>query len=172
MVKVYLVGLPASGKTTIGKWLAQKMNWEFLDLDECIEAEAKMSVAEYFTQFGEEAFRVLEHELLRQTESKEKIIVACGGGTAAYLDNMKWMQERGVTVFLNIDLGIIQTRIYTNPNQRPHFEGKNILEIREKLQIMLKNRGDFYYKSKIIWNKSTPNDFLHKAVNQFFTTSF
>ncbi len=172
MDKVYLVGLPASGKTTIGKWLSQKMNWDFLDLDECIETEAQMSVAEYFNKFGEEAFRILERDLLRETENKKNIIVACGGGTAAHFDNMNWMQERGITVFLNIDLGTIQTRIYANPNQRPHFEGKNLLEIREKLQDMLTNRGGFYHKSKIIWNKSTPNDFLHMAVSQLFTPNW
>jgi shikimate kinase len=171
MDKVFLVGLPASGKTTIGKWLSQKMNWAFLDLDECITDEFQISVRDFFDQFGEAAFREKETEILRSTETMTQVIIACGGGTAAHSDNMKWMQERGITVFLNIDLGTIQTRIHANPHERPLFEGKNLVEIREKLQEMLTNRGDFYHKSKIIWNKSIPNDYLHLAVNQMVINS-
>ena len=166
MDKVFLVGLPASGKTTIGKWLSQKMNWEFLDLDECIVDETKISINAFFKLYGESAFRDKESEILRKIEHKQNVIVACGGGTAAHSENMKWMQERGITVFLNIDLGTIQTRIHANPNERPLFEGKNLIEIREKLQEMLTFRGDYYHKSKIIWNKSNPNEYLHVAVSQ------
>lgn len=166
MDKVFLVGLPASGKTTIGKWLSQKMNWEFFDLDESIENEAQISISAFFKLHGEPAFREKETEILRSIEHKHQVIVACGGGTAAHSENMKWMQERGITVFLNIDLGTIQTRIHANPNERPLFEGKNLIEIREKLQEMLTFRGDFYHKSKIIWNKSNSDEILHIAVSQ------
>ena len=136
MDKVFLVGLPASGKTTIGKWLSQKMNWEFIDLDESIENEAQVSISAFFKLHGEPAFREKETEILRSIEHKHQVIIACGGGTAAHSENMKWMQERGITVFLNIDLGTIQTRIHANPNERPLFEGKNLIEIRKKLQEM------------------------------------
>ena len=65
MDKVFLVGLPASGKTTIGRWLSQKMNWAFLDLDKCITEEFQISVRDFFDQFGESAFREKETEFLR-----------------------------------------------------------------------------------------------------------
>ncbi len=166
MHKVYLVGLPASGKTTIGRWLAQKMNWDFMDLDERIAQESNSTISEFFLQFGEDAFREKETQILRNTEKMSKLVIACGGGTAAHSDNMQWMQNHGLTVFINTDLGTIQTRIYANPQERPLFEGKNLLEIRQKLQDLLLKRGDFYHKSKIIWNKSNPSEMLHFAVNQ------
>lgn len=166
MDKVYLVGLPASGKTTIGKWLSQRMNWGFLDIDEAIVTQTGMSVWDFFHSHGEEAFRKLETETLRNTASLNRVIIACGGGTAAHSDNMEWMCKQGLTVFLNPDLGVLQTRIHANPQERPLFNGFNLVEIREKLQEMLQNRGNFYHKSKIIWNKSQPNDFLQIAVNQ------
>ncbi len=166
MHKVYLVGLPASGKTTIGRWLAQKLNWEFMDLDDSIAKESNNTITDFFNIFGEEAFRQKETQILRNTESRSKLVVACGGGTAAHSDNMNWMQNQGLTVFINTDLGTIQTRINANPGLRPLFEGKNLIEIRKKLQELLLNRGDFYHKSKIIWNKSNPGDLLYFAVNQ------
>lgn len=168
MNKIFLVGLPASGKTTIGRWLADKMNWAFMDIDESIVGESNKSIGAYFNDHGEEAFRIKETQILRLSESQSRLIVACGGGTAAHSDNMKWMQEQGLTVFINTDLGTIQTRIYDNPQQRPLFDGKNLIQIREKLQELSVKRGDFYHKSKIIWNKSSPSDFLHLAVNQYF----
>jgi shikimate kinase len=166
MDKVFLVGLPASGKTTIGKWLAQKMNWRFLDIDEAIVSESGVSIWDYFHRFGEAAFRIKETEILRSTESQKHLIIACGGGTAAHSDNMNWMLNQGITVFLNTDLGTLQTRIHANPLTRPMFQGDDLIQTREKLQYLLERRVEFYHKSKIIWNKSTPNDFLQLAISQ------
>lgn len=167
MNKIFLVGLPASGKTTIGRWLADKMNWAFLDIDEAIISESNMSIGAYFNQYGEESFRIKETHILRLSESQSQLIIACGGGTAAHSDNMEWMQKQGLTIFINTDLGTIQTRIFDNTHHRPLFDGKNLVQIREKLQELSTKRGDFYHKSKIIWNKSSPSDFLHIAVNQY-----
>jgi shikimate kinase len=166
MDKVFLVGLPASGKTTIGRWLAQKMNWRFLDIDECIVTQSGYSIWDYFREFGEADFRNKETEILRNTSKEKQLVVACGGGTAAHSDNMNWMTSQGITVFLNPDLGTIQTRIHANPQVRPMFQGNNLVEIREKLQEILTERVEFYHKSKIIWNKPMANDFLQMAINQ------
>lgn len=167
MNKIFLVGLPASGKTTIGRWLANKMNWAFIDIDESIMGESNMSISAYFNLYGEDAFRIKETQILRLSESQSRLVIACGGGTAAHSDNMMWMQEQGLTIFINTDLGTIQTRIYDNPQHRPLFDGKNLIQIREKLQELSAKRSDFYHKSKIIWNKSSPSDFLQLAVNQY-----
>jgi shikimate kinase len=166
MDKVFLVGLHASGKTTIGRWLAQKMNWRFLDIDECIVTQSGYSIWDYFREFGEADFRNKETEILRNTSKEKQLVVACGGGTAAHSDNMNWMTSQGITVFLNPDLGTIQTRIHANPQVRPMFQGNNLVEIREKLQEILTERVEFYHKSKIIWNKPMANDFLQMAINQ------
>ena len=93
-------------------------------------------------------------------------MIACGGGTASHSDNMMWMSAQGLTLFLNPDLGTIQTRIVENPNHRPIFEDKSITQIREMLHELLEKRGSDYHKSKIIWNKPKPEKTLHIAINQ------
>lgn len=166
MNKVYIVGLPASGKTTIGRWLSEKMNWSFLDIDEKIVQDQGMSIFDYFKIHGEESFRLLETKILRETETLSHYVIACGGGTASHSDNMMWISAQGLTLFLNPDLGTIQTRIVENPNHSPIFEDKSITQIREMLHELLEKRGSDYHKSKIIWNKSKPEKTLHIAINQ------
>ena len=101
MNKLYLVGLPASGKTTTAKWLSQKMEWTFLDLDEYIESKMGLSVREIFTTLGEDSFREIEAKCLRETASLRDVVVGCGGGTAAFHGNMDWMKSHGLTLYLN-----------------------------------------------------------------------
>ena len=166
MNKVYLIGLPASGKTTTAKWLAEKMGWQNLDLDDVLEKESGMSIAQYFLQFGEAKFREMESKLLKNTKDLKQTIVSCGGGTAAHFNNMEWMCANGMTIYLNTDLNVIVSRIQKNSAVRPMFSGLSVEEIRLKLLEILEERAIFYSKSKIIWNKSTPNEMLHFAVNQ------
>lgn len=166
MNKVYLIGLPASGKTTTAKWLAEKLGWSSLDLDELIEKETGFSVLQYFEKFGEEKFREIESLTLKNTKSLSHVVVSCGGGTAAYFNNMDWMCSHGMTIYLNTDLTTILARIEKNITQRPMFLGLSAEEIKQKLLTILEERAIFYSKSKIVWNKAVPNDMLHFAVNQ------
>jgi len=115
-----------------------------------------MSIFDYFKIHGQESFRLLETKILRETETLSHYVIACGGGTASHSDNMMWMSAQGLTLFLNPDLGTIQTRIVENPNHRPIFEDKSITQIREMLHELLEKRGSDYHKSKIIWNKPKP----------------
>jgi shikimate kinase len=167
MNKVYLIGLPASGKTTTAKWLAEKLGWECLDLDDLISQETSLTIPQYFEQFGESKFRELESSLLKNTKKLSHVVISCGGGTAAYFNNMDWMCANGMTIYLNTDLTTILSRIEKNIAQRPMFLGLSADEIKEKLLTILEERAIFYSKSKIIWNKAVPTDMLHFAVNQF-----
>lgn len=166
MNKVYLIGLPASGKTTTAKWLADKLGWKCLDLDEMIESESGLSIPEYFALHGESKFREAESAILKNTKSLSQFVISCGGGTAAYFNNMDWMCSHGMTIYLNTDLSIILSRIEKNLAVRPMFSGLSGDQIKEKLLSILEERAIFYSKSKIIWNKSVPTDMLHFAVNQ------
>jgi shikimate kinase len=168
MNKVFLIGLPASGKTTTGKWLASKLGWDFLDLDHEFERKYQISISDFFAQFGEEEFRKRESEILKETKTLDLIVIACGGGTVTFGNNMDWMLSNGITIFLNPQLDEISLRIFANKQNRPHFKGLGKRKILEKLKEMAENRNDFYSLSKIIWNKPMPNDLLYVAVNQFF----
>jgi shikimate kinase len=166
MNKVYLIGLPASGKTTTAKWLAEKMGWNNLDLDNVLENETGMTVAQYFSQYGEDKFRELESTILKNTKNLKHFVISCGGGTAAHYNNMDWMCANGMTIYLNTDLSVIVSRIQKNADVRPMFSGLSVDQIRLKLLEVLEERAIFYSKSKIIWNNATPTEMLHFAVNQ------
>jgi len=167
MNKVYLVGMPASGKSSTARWLAQKLGWEWIDLDDQIESRLGMSVEMAFELLGEEKFRETEHEILKETSQLKQAVISCGGGTAAFFDNMEWMKNQGLTLYLNTDLTVLAHRIAFQSGKRPLFKGLNADGILEKLEEIQQNRGVFYSEAKIIWNKPEPTEFLYRAVNQF-----
>ena len=102
---IFLVGMPGSGKSTIGKLLAQTLAVPFYDLDEAIEKKAHLSVSELFEQSGEDYFRQVESEVLKDLVlNQEPGIMATGGGSPCFHDGMVWMNGIGVTVFLDVTL--------------------------------------------------------------------
>jgi len=167
MNKIYLVGMPASGKSTTARWLARKLNWDWLDLDSKIEEDLGMSIPMAFELLGEDEFRLAEQKALRNTKHSVKVVVSCGGGTAASFDNMEWMKNQGLTLYLNPEISILAHRIASQPMQRPYFKGLSSEEILNKLLDMQEKRANFFSEAKIIWNKSEPEEFLYVAVNQF-----
>lgn len=166
MNKLYLVGLPAAGKTTTAKWLAEKLGWDFIDLDNYITQKAGMSISDLFNRIGEDGFRELEAKCLRETQQISSAVIGCGGGTAAFHGNMDWMKAHGLTVFLNTSFDVLVQRILENESGRPMFQGSNKQEIMTKLVEISEKRSVYYSSAKIIWNRSEPAEFLYKAVNQ------
>ncbi|HEX2683637.1 MAG TPA: shikimate kinase, partial [Ferruginibacter sp.] len=98
--KIFLVGFMGSGKTYWGRIWAQAYQLAFYDLDEVIEQDQGKTVAEIFKTYGEDRFRQIEAGTLRSFSEKNNCIVACGGGTPCFHDNMQWMNEQGTTVYL------------------------------------------------------------------------
>ena len=166
MNKVYIVGLPASGKTTAGQWLANKMGWTFVDLDNVIEQKANSSVADIFDLKGEGHFRILESEALRETENLENAVISTGGGTASYEDNMEWMNGMGLTIYLNTNHEIITERLILENGERPMFTDLKGAEIADYLRELHDLRKKMYGKSKLVYNKSDLTNNLYVAVNQ------
>src|SRR6476620_3320016 len=101
-MKVFLIGFMGSGKTTIGKKLANYLKYEFIDLDKFIEARAGMTIVDYFAAHGEEEFRKMERDVLQTTHYPDNVIIATGGGTPTYDDNMEWMNENGKVAYLSL----------------------------------------------------------------------
>ena len=145
MKKIFIVGMPGSGKSTMAKYLSYETSFKYLDLDEEIELKSKKSISEIFEIDGEESFRVLEKETLDEIiQKEEKFILATGGGTPSYDDNMEKMNKNGITIFLNTSPEILIERI-SRKNKRPLFNSTNV---REKVSKIFDERIKFYKRSK------------------------
>ncbi len=107
---IFLVGYMCSGKTTLGRELALQLGVDFYDLDEMIEERAQMRATEIFAQLGEPRFREMEREALRMVAGAPAV-VACGGGTPCYGDNMALMNRLGVTIWLTTSPEVIASRL-------------------------------------------------------------
>ncbi len=166
MNKIYLVGLPAAGKSTVAVWLAERLGWTSIDLDHAIMEHTGSSVPQLFLENGEAEFREIEAQVLREVSAQHNIVVGCGGGTAAFHDNMSYMTSRGLTVYLNTERTLLVDRIAESRHERPMFFGLDREQIQEKLTEILESRGVYYSQAKLVWNRPEPNEMLYFAVNQ------
>lgn len=147
---IFLIGMMGSGKTTLGRQLAEELGYTFLDLDACIEQQAGQSVTDIFAQQGQERFRELERQALEEVAAKySAAVVATGGGTPCFFDNMAYMNRHGETVFLNTPISEITTRLLaTNLATRPLLSGKSEAEIKAFLTQTFAQRQRFYSQAK------------------------
>lgn len=118
---IYLVGFMGSGKTTVGRRLADRLGWTFVDLDAEIEAEQGLSIAEIFDRYGEEHFRRLETEAIRQrvrlAQRGRPMVIALGGGAFARECNIDLLQHNGVTVWLDCPEAVAWGRVEANSDR-------------------------------------------------------
>jgi shikimate kinase len=164
MDKIYLVGLPGSGKSFTGKWLSQKMGWDFIDLDELIEKNEKQTIAQLFETLGEEGFRSIEQKYLKVTFSYKQCVISCGGGTPTWDQNMENMGRNGLTVYLNTELSEIERRLEAGKETRPLLAqnqnlGNQITELNEK-------RRPYYSRAKVIWNRNEPTEQFFRSLDR------
>lgn len=150
-LKIVLVGLPGSGKSTLGRELASQLGFAFYDLDDLIEEYEKMSIADIFYKEGEGYFRDLESEVLKASlQGNEPIVLATGGGTPCFNDNMDIINKFGVSVFLDVPISHVMSRLTENELQiRPLFQGLDAGEILAKLKNLHAARISHYEQAKI-----------------------
>jgi shikimate kinase len=141
--KVILTGLPGSGKSTLGRKLAQSLQWPFWDLDKKIEQQAGASVSQIFEQQGETAFRELEREVLLKTiEQPAPFVLATGGGAPAYSDNLEKMKAGGgILIWLDVPVELLAERLGGSRNRRPLIAGDDPLA---SLQKLMETRQPYY----------------------------
>ena len=111
MKRIFLVGYMGSGKTTIGRELSKKLGFEFIDTDIYIENRFHKTINEIFATMGEEKFREIETNILKEVSDFENVIIAVGGGTPCFNNNMEIMKEKGTVIFLNPDLDELTYRL-------------------------------------------------------------
>jgi shikimate kinase len=149
--KIFLMGLPACGKTFLGKKLALENNRPFFDLDTIIESVYNKTIAAIFNEYGEKYFRKIEAETLRNYSFPDNAVIALGGGTPCFLNNLEWIQKQGTTVYIETNIDNITERIISQNNTRPLFNNFSPDEIKSALARLLQQREQFYKQADKIW---------------------
>ncbi len=152
------------GKTTIGKMLAEELEIPFVDLDKAIEMEYQKSISDLFLK-GEIFFRSAEREVLqRLLAGSDQIILAVGGGTPCYYDNMNLLRERGVVYYLRSSIPELVKRISINKEVRPLVAGLADESLMEFVGKHLFERRQFYEKAQVVINANQPPQNLVKEI--------
>lgn len=156
-----------SGKTTTGKKLASMLGWSFIDLDKKIEEHTGKKIPEIFSQYGEDYFRNIESEVLRKMKAQTNTVISTGGGTPCHDNNMDFMLETGLTLYLKLTPAQLKRRLSDSKSDRPLLNDIN----KENLQSFIENKLTFrekYYCRAEIQIESFDMDyaFLHSMVKK------
>jgi shikimate kinase len=162
-MKIFLIGMPGSGKTTLGKELAAHMMIDFIDLDAEIEKSETTSVSEIFRERGEDYFRLLESRLLRHfAASAQSFVMATGGGAPCFYRGMETINEYGLSIFLDCPVPELMERVKKN-QERPLLHTTDEEELKKKLEHMRTTRLACYRQSKIVIENPNLHALLKKV---------
>lgn len=147
-MKIFLIGMMGSGKTYWAKQLSQYYQIAWIDLDNSIEQLNNCSINTIFETKGEIYFREQEQIALHQTANTNNLIIATGGGTPCFHDNMQWMNEQGITIFLNENIEVLAERLMRKKEHRPLIKFFNKNELLNFLKQKIADREVFYQQAK------------------------
>jgi len=169
MRKIVLIGYMASGKTTIGKIVAEKMKISHVDLDNLIEKEAKLSIENIFSEKGEIYFRKMEHDLFKKLiESEESEVISTGGGTPCYADNHLFLNGDGViSIYLKASIETLYDRLLVENAKRPLVANKSEEALKDFIAKQLFERSYYYNKAtfKISIDGKNPKDIASEILD-------
>ena len=150
MIRIFLIGYMGAGKTTLGRALSREMQVSFIDLDWYIEERFHKTVRQLFEERGEDGFREIEKKMLHEVAEFENVIVATGGGTPCFFDNMDYMNACGDAVFLDVDKDVLFRRLRIAKQQRPLLAEKTDDELRAFIDTALEKRLPYYRKARYV----------------------
>lgn len=150
MTRIILIGYMGAGKTTIGKILAKDLGIPFYDLDWYIETRMRKKVKQIFDERGEEGFRVIEKNMLHEVAEFEDVVLACGGGTPCFFDNMEYLVGQGDVVYLRGTPEVLFRHLKMGKGVRPLLLGKNDEELLQYIKENVKKREEYYMKANHI----------------------
>ena len=148
-----LVGFMGSGKSTLGKRLSEQMGRPFIDMDSRIEENLGCSISEYVAEFGIEAFRIEESELLRTIVEEPESVIATGGGTPCADGAMAWMRRHGVVVHLSVPVPELAHRLKDNVASRPLLANVKPQDLERVIGRHLLVRASCYGNADVKWDE-------------------
>jgi len=163
-MKIFLIGYRCTGKTTIGKILAHRLNFEFIDTDCLIEQSLGLTIIEIIEKQGWGKFRQIEKKTLLNTKKNQNTIIATGGGIIIGHDNQQFIKKNGLCLWLDADIKTIMTRLNTDHKTkalRPALTDKDLFE---ETNEIVKERNPLYKKTahiKIDTSFNTPEEIVN-----------
>ncbi len=149
-MRIYLIGFMASGKSSLGKRLAKKLEYPFFDLDQVVEEESGKSITELFEEDGETVFRGMERAMLHRLSRHTRAVIATGGGTPCFFDNMDYMNATGVSVYLKMSPQSLVYRLKNAQTKRPLLAGKKGEALEDYVRQTLGEREVFYQRAHCV----------------------
>jgi shikimate kinase len=167
------MGFMGSGKTTLGRALHSATGVDFVDLDDAIEQRAGMTIKQIFAQNGEAAFRELETQTLAEMASHSGII-ACGGGTPCFGNNMRLMNSLGTTIWLQAPIDLLVERLINASAQRPLIAGMSRPQLHEYVEQTVEKRSPHYSQAAHTFDASDLDtaEGIDRSVAKFVTLYF
>lgn len=171
MKRIFLTGYMGSGKSTLGLRLAQKAGLSFIDLDHYIETRFRKTINEIFTEKGEEEFRLIERNMLREVGEFENVIIATGGGAPCFFDNIDYMNKQGCCIYLQTAPEALFRRLRQARSNRPLLRDKTDPELLEFIKENLSRREEKYKQSSVIFDTGELDSYeaIDKVVEQLHT---
>lgn len=158
MIRIILIGYMGAGKTTLGKVLAQELQIQFYDLDWYIEERYHKTIAQIFAERGEEGFREIERNMLHEAAEFENVVLACGGGTPCFFDNMAYMNQQAQTVYLKATPEVLVQHLRMGKTERPLLKGKNEEELMLFIRESLEKRTPYYHQAQYTFDVNLLNN--------------
>jgi len=150
-LNTYLIGFMGSGKSALGKQLANLLHSNFVDMDELFEQRYHLSIYDFFGKYGEDNFRKIERELLLETINLENTVISTGGGTPCFYDNMSFIRDNGISVYLRMTSGELTQRLKTVKKKRPLIKEMPAESLEEWISVQLTYRETYYLQANFIF---------------------
>ncbi|WP_029902019.1 shikimate kinase [Prevotella sp. 10(H)] len=172
MKRIFLIGYMGAGKTTAGRELAKVLNLDFIDLDHFIQARFQKTVSQLFQEVGENEFRNIERNMLKEVGEFENVVISTGGGTPCFFDNMSYMNNAGTTVYLKATPEALASRLNTCKDKRPLIKDKNEEELYQFVVESLEKRNPYYSQAQIIFeteelvNREDVNTYIQQLIEK------
>jgi len=149
-MKIFLIGFMGSGKSHWGRLLSEKLGIRFFDLDEQVTEHAGRSISEIFDREGEEQFRLMEKDVLHIiAESHDSFVMACGGGTPCYFNNIEYMNQGGISVWINTPQDILFERLVKEKAERPLIQELSDDQLKSFISKKFASRKIYYEQATL-----------------------
>ncbi|MDR1592032.1 MAG: shikimate kinase [Prevotellaceae bacterium] len=165
--RIFLIGFMGCGKTTMGRYFAEQLQWQWIDLDRFIENYCRKTVAQIIAEYGEDYFRAVERDILLEVASAELTVISAGGGTPCFHNNMALMKASGLTCYLRCSTDVLTERLAQSIDSRPLMRNLQGQPLQMHVAELLEQRKIFYEQADIIidWEKNTFKD-THKIFSE------